>query len=105
MNIKRTVLGVICLSSLMIMYSCASSPQQPSEFTVAVSNAGRPTAAVDRHTGIIYVAWVGSKEGRANVYLSHLIPGSEKFSAPIQINKGQEDISGQGQTPAQVNVG
>ncbi len=105
MSIRNTVLGVICLSLSAIAYGCSSSSQQPSEFTVIKSGATRPTTAIDKHTGIVYVAWVGTKAKMANVYLSRLLPGSEGFSSPVQINKGADNISKQGQTPAQVRVG
>jgi hypothetical protein len=70
------------------------------------SGVNRPTTAIDNHTGIIYVAWVGTgKRGKNDVFLSRLLPGKEKFSKPLQINKGAGDISPGEQAPAQVRVG
>lgn len=103
--IPKAAFGVACIYLLLIMVGCASSQQQPTEFTIAKSGADRPTTAVDARTGAVYVAWVGTKGKKANVFLSRLLPGKKKFSKPIQVNEGSSDISQQGQSPAQVRVG
>jgi hypothetical protein len=104
MAIKKKFLVFICLSSVIILYSCSSSPRHHSDYTVTKNGANRPTTAIDKKSGNIYVAWVGTNEGETNVYLSRLVPDSQKFAKPLKINKKPGNIAQEGQSPAQVRV-
>jgi hypothetical protein len=71
--------------------------------TLAFENAGNPTAAIDPRTGTRYVAWVETRAGSADVYLT-VDPGPDG-SEPIRVNDIRGDAAPHDQAPAQVAVG
>ncbi|MGH7506588.1 MAG: hypothetical protein ACRELX_13090, partial [Longimicrobiales bacterium] len=50
--------------------ACAGQAAELTEpVTVVSTGASNPTVAVDGERGIFYVAWVGTRDGEANVYV------------------------------------
>jgi hypothetical protein len=87
--------------------ACAAAT--PDDFgpaiTLAARGGSRPTTAVDPRDGTVYVAWVGTHAGSADVYLARLDPGTDRATDPVRVNQIPGDAAPHDQAPARVAVG
>lgn len=99
-------LRALALSAGVMLAGCGnvSVPALGPAMTVVESDASHPTVTVGPTDGAIYVAWVGTRDGVSNVYLSRSDDG-RAFFAPVRVNDLPGDAAPHEQAPAQVAVG
>lgn len=93
------------LAMVALLAACADQepPALGAPIVVATGDATHPTVAIDGERGIRYVAWVGTQEGNANVYLARSTDGVT-FESPTRVNDVPGDAAPHEQAPAQVAV-
>jgi hypothetical protein len=95
--------------ALAALAACAGAegavPEPGPVVTLAETGGSRPTVAVDAASGRGYVAWVGTEDGVANVYLAVHDPRGAAPAAPVRVNDRPGDAAPHEQAPAQVRVG
>jgi hypothetical protein len=105
---RRRCLAILATTlAALAIGTCADGAGSPfsAPLTIAAEGGSRPTTAIDPRDGTVYVAWVGTEAGAANVYLSRLDPGAEHPTAPVRVNDLPGDAAPHDQAPARVAVG
>jgi hypothetical protein len=96
----------VCATASLALAYCTRTPDEfGPAITLADQGGSRPTAAVDPRDGTVYVAWVGTHGGSANVYLARLEPGAERAAEIRRVNQIPGDAAPHDQAPARVTVG
>lgn len=103
---RRQLKPAAVLLCALAVGTCATGAGSPfsAPLTIAAEGGSRPTTAIDPRDGTVYVAWVGTEAGAANVYLSRLDPGAEHPTAPVRVNDLPGDAAPHDQAPARVAV-
>lgn len=104
---RITVQALVTALCAIVVSSCAgnsSSPYSP-PLTITSHGGSRPSTAIDPRDGTVYVAWVGTETGSADVFLSRLDPGAERSTTPVRVNDIPGDAAPHDQAPARVAVG
>jgi hypothetical protein len=91
----------------LLTTTCAPGARGPfnAPLTLTAQGGSRPTTAIDPRDGTIYVAWVGTRDGSADVYLARLDPGAREPAPPVRVNHLPGDAAPHDQAPARVAVG
>lgn len=106
---KLAALTAAAATAALLLGGCAVGPEDAvavGEATpVETEGASHPTAAISAAEGRAYVAWVGMREGRYDVYLAAAEAEAERFGSPVRVNDVPGDASPHEQAPAQVATG
>jgi hypothetical protein len=100
---RRLLTGAV-LAAAIAVGACADGPRHAgAPVGIAFGETHDPTVAADARSGAHYAAWIETRDGMADVWLSRSGDGAA-WSGPIRVNDVRGDAAPHEQAPAQVAV-
>ena len=97
--------SVAVLAALLLLAGCGdAAPELGPTRTLAEAGASNPTVALAPDGGVAYVAWVGTEDGRSDVWL-RAVPAVGEPRSRVRVNDVPGDAQPHAQAPARVAVG